>query len=136
MALTTTDGLALFYSQIVPRGLETPFLLLLLYGIYLLVSAGILIFALRVAGSKISFSQDFPKGVFTIVLRDLIAGPLIIFIILSPLFGILFSFIIWLGILKFMFQITWPQALLAWVASGVIQILLILLVIIPVLFLL
>ncbi len=135
MALTTTDGLALFYSQIVPRGLETPFLLLLLYGIYLLVSAGILLFALRVAGGKIS-SQDFPKGVFTIVLRDLIAGPLIIFIILSPLFGILFSFIIWLGILKFMFHITWPQALLAWVASGVIQILLILLVIIPMLFLL
>ena|SRR3989344_2960292 len=136
MALSTIQGLALFYSQLVPRGLETPFLLLLLYGAYLLISAGILLFAVRAAGGKTSVTQDLPRGVFSIVLRDLIAGPLIIFVILSPLFGILFSFIIWLGILKFMFQLTWPQALLAWVASGVIQIILILLVIIPVLFLL
>ena len=129
--VAAAQSLQLFYGQFLPLGLSAPFIFLFLYGAYLLISTGILLVSLRTAGATISFSNDFPRGVFTIVMRDLIAVPLLVLIIISPLYGIIASFIIWLGLLRYFFQITWLQAFGAWIASGIIQILLIVLVIIP-----
>ena len=131
MAIATAQALQFFYARFLPYGLETPFLLLFLYGVYLILAAVILFFALKISGVKVTYIADLPKGVFTIVLRDLLAVPLISLIMFSPVIGIIASFIIWFVMLKFLFQITWLQAFLTWMASGIIQIILIVLVIIP-----
>ena len=131
MPLSTAKSLTVFYAQFIPHGLEVPLLVLLLYGVYLLLSAGILMTALKTAGGSVSYLTDLPRGVFTILIRDLIALPLIAIILISPLIGILIAFLIWLGILRFMFQITWVQAFLTWLVGGIIQLVLVALVIVP-----
>ncbi len=131
MAIGTTEALSIFYSQFLPRGLELPLFILLLYGVYLLISAGILLTALKTAGGKVSYLMDLPRAVFTIILRDLITVPLIILALAIPIFGIIIAFVIWLAILKFIFQLSWLQAFLTWLVGGILQIILIVLVIIP-----
>ena len=136
MALPVNEALMLFYSQFIPRGLELPFILLLLYGIYILIASGVLLLALKIAGAKINYQIDFPRSVITIVLRDFLTIPFLVLVLFAPIFGVIIAFIIWLGILKYMFQISWYQAFLVWLASGIIHLVLILLVIVPVILLL
>lgn len=131
MGIPAGQAIAFFYAQLIPRGLEIPFILLLLYGVYLIAASGILLAALKTAGAKVNFIIDFPRAVLTIVIRDLIALPLIALILLSPIVGIVIAFAAWFVLLRFMFQITIVQAFLVWLASGIIQILLIILVLVP-----
>ncbi len=132
MALQTVAALNLFYAQFLPRGFETPLLFLLLYVAYLLISAGILMIALRTAGASITYALDMPRAVFTIIVRDLIAIPLIAIILVAPIVGIIIAFVIWFGILRYFFQISWVQAFLAWLTGSIIQVILIALLIIPI----
>jgi len=136
MALFNIANFQIFYSQFLPRGLEAPLLILLLYGAYLLISAGILLVALKTAGAKVNLVMDFPRGVFTIMIRDLIAIPLIAIVLAVPILGIIIAFIAWFGILRYFFQITWVQAFLTWILGSILQIILIVLLIIPLFFLL
>lgn len=131
MALSTAQSLHVFYAQFLPRGLEIPFLVLMLYGAYLLISSGILLVALKTAGAKINYIADLPRGIFTIMIRDLIAIPLIAVILVTPLIGIAIAFAVWLAILRYFFQITWPQAFMTWLVGGIVQLVLIVLLIIP-----
>ena len=136
MALFNIANIEIFYAQFLPRGLEAGFIVLLLYGFYLFLSAGILLVALKTAGAKINYLADIPRGVFTIIVRDLIAIPLIAIVLVAPVLGIIIAFVVWFGILKFFFDITWVQALMTWVVGSIIQIILIALLIIPLFFLL
>ena len=131
MALSTAQSLQMFYAQFLPRGLEVPFLILMLYGAYLLISSGILLVALKTAGAKVNYVMDLPRGVFTIMVRDFIAIPLIAVILVTPLLGIAIAFAIWLGILRYFFQITWPQAFMTWLVGSIVQLVLIVLLVIP-----
>ena len=135
MALPVNEALMLFYAQFIPRGLELPFILLLLYGVYILVASGVLLAALKVAGAKINLGVDFPRSVITIVLRDFLTIPFLVLVLFVPILGVIIAFVAWLGILKYMFQISWYQAFLVWLASGIIHLILILLVIVQVILL-
>jgi len=92
--------------------------------------------ALKTAGAKVNLIMDLPRGVFTIIIRDLIAIPLIAIVLAAPILGIIIAFIAWFGILRYFFQITWVQAFLTWIVGSILQIILIVLLIIPLFFLL
>ncbi|HIJ98967.1 TPA: hypothetical protein H1005_03400 [archaeon] len=125
------EALQIFYAQFLPRGLEAPLLILILYGAYLFISAGILLVALKTVGAKVSLVIDLPRGVLTILIRDLIAIPLIAIILVTPIIGIIIAFAAWFGILKYFYDITWYQAVLTWIVGSIVQLVLIILIIIP-----
>lgn len=127
------QALQFFYAQIVPRRMES-LLFLFIYGISLLISSLVLYFALKSLGVTKGFIQDFPKALFTSFIRDLVIGPIILIIYYYPIIGILAGFIVWFGLVKYIFQTTWIKALMSWLVAGLIYLIIMIFILLPIAF--
>ncbi|MFO7872108.1 MAG: hypothetical protein R6U26_00520 [Candidatus Undinarchaeales archaeon] len=128
------ETLQFFYGQMVPTDFSGQVIFLLVYGISLFVSALVLYFALKSLKGAKSFIQDFPKALFTSFVRDLVIGPLLLITYFFPILGIVAGFIVWLGLVKYMFQVSWVKALMSWVAAGLIYLVIIIFILLPLAF--
>ncbi len=133
MSILAGQALQFFYGQMVPRRMES-LVFVFIYGISLLVSSLVLYFALRSLGATKGFVQDFPKALFTSFIRDLIIGPIILLIYYHPIIGILAGFIVWLGLVKYIFQTTWVKALMSWIIAGLIYLVIMIFILLPLAF--
>ncbi len=128
------ETLQFFYGQMVPTDFSGKVIFLVVYGVSLLVSALVLYYALRTLKGTKSFMQDFPKSLFTSFVRDLVIGPLLLVTYFFPILGIAAGFIVWLGLVKYMFQVSWVKALMAWIVAGLIYLVIIIFILLPLAF--
>lgn len=132
--LSATQSLKFFYGQMGPADFGGKVIFLLVYGVSLFISALVLYYALRSLKGAQSFMQDFPKALFTSFIRDLVIGPLLLITYYFPILGIAAGFIVWLGLVKYIFQIGWIKALMSWVAAGLIYLVIIVFILLPLAF--
>lgn len=122
----------LLYGQAIPSGYNVPLIILGIYIIYLVISGLILYFSVKLSGSQMTFMQGFPTAIFTTVIRDLIALPLIFIVFIFPFVGLIFAIVVWLGLIKFMFQIPWWRAIVAWIISIILPLVIAVFILIPI----
>ncbi len=120
------------YGQHIPRGLEVPLIILIIYIAYLLISAGILFYSLKIAGAQLDFAAGFPRAMLTVIIRDVLFFPLLALVFFLPILGAIIALIVWLGILKYMFNLKWSQAFIAWIIAIILPFIVVLLILIPV----
>ena len=120
------------YGMSFPSKWEISIIALAVYALHLAISGCIMFASLKVAGVSIDILTGFSKALFTIFARDLIALPLILLTAFFPIIGILISLILWLGIIKFVFQISWLHAALVFIISLILPFVILLFILIPI----
>lgn len=119
------------YGTQIPRGFESSLITLSIYVLHLLISSIILYYSVKLAGGGLDFMTGFPRALFTILIRDLIALPLIFITFSIPFLGIIIAVIIWLGLIKFVFNLNWVKTVLAFLISLILPVVIILFILIP-----
>jgi hypothetical protein len=131
-SLSMARGFLLF-GQTIPRGMEGPVILIGVYLLYLIISAVILYVSVKAVGYDKGFLAGLPAAIFTVFVRDLIIIPLIMLAFFLPLLGLVIGVVVWLGLIKYVFAIKWWQAVLGWLVSLLIPIVIALFILIPIL---
>jgi len=121
------------YTGQLPLRVEDQLIALFIYALHLAINGGVMFYALKIGGGGSgSFMTDFPKAVFVTLARDLVMIPIIVIVSSYPIVGVLIGAVLWLGLIKYIFNLSWEQGAMVWLISIVLPIVIILFIVIPI----
>jgi len=132
VATNIVAAYSFLYGIEIPRKWELSIIALTIYAVHLAISGSVLYGSLKIGGGGFDFVSGFSRAIFTVFVRDLIALPLLVLMVGFPLFGMIVSLIAWLGLIKFVFQLSWARALLVFIITLILPFVILLLILIPV----
>ena len=124
------------YTSSIPLRTQNQLITLFIYAAHLAINGVIIFYALRIGGQRGAFINIFPRGVFVTLVRDLVMIPIIVLGSAFPVFGVLLGAIVWLGLIKYVFQLSWEHSAMVWLISIVLPIVIVLFIVIPIAFVL
>lgn len=120
------------YGMRVPRSWEASAVVLVIYAIHLAISALVLYYSVKITGGKSDFITAFPKALFTVFVRDLIVLPLLLTTAFFPLFGMFIAIVVWLGLIKYIFNLPWTKTVMVFIVSLILPIVVLLFILLPI----
>ncbi|MFH1425063.1 MAG: hypothetical protein ABIG20_05370 [archaeon] len=131
MAAPMSEMFNFLYMTKVPASFSLPITILLVYAVHLLVASSILYYAVRLSGAQLTPGTGFSKALTATFVRDILFIPLVLMGFLIPFFGLFIALVIWMGIVKLVFNISWARTVLAFLISIILPLVILLFILLP-----
>lgn len=135
-AATVYAAMDFLYLTAFPRSIVGPLAILFVYVLHLIIASLILYYSIKFAGGSVAFRTGFPKAVLATFVRDILLVPLIFLSFFIPMLGPFLALVLWLAIIKFIFQLGWGRTVLAFIISIILPVIIVFFILLPLLFLL
>jgi len=123
---------AFLFTAQVPRGLESGFILIALFTLQIIFSAIMLYAAIKMVGGGGTIVADMPKALFTAFILYSLIIPFLFMAFYLKFVGVIIALLVWLALIKYMFNMPWLKALFAFMLSIVLSLVVLFFVMLPV----